>query len=187
MVLRSQASTAQTEEFRQSITRKEVLKSFFAGSVECMMPIKFSPSREEQWHCQQKSIDLSLFMECRRIIVDHVCFAADRGSSKTDNSFASCSDGTIVKIRKIIASETLGEIFLFVSKVRRSPYPLPALPREITSVSFTPFLYTVDLIEQGLKLVSYDALCTICVHSDVDCRFYKGSFLSIMANTHNCF
>lgn len=186
-VLRDEASTAQSDEYRRRIERRTVIKSFFAGPVECMMPKPFAPSAEELWHCNQKGINDTSFVVCSRIIAERVCYSASKDNTKTDNSFACCMNGDIVKIRKIIVNEMSSEVFLFVSKVRCRPYPLPALPRNITAVQFSPFMYIVELIEQGTSLISSGDLKTICIYSQIDCRFYKENLLSVMANTHNTF
>lgn len=75
-VLRDEASTAQSDEYRKRIARREVIKSFFAGPIECMMPKPFAPSDEELWHCNQKDINATSFMVCSRIIAEHVCYSA---------------------------------------------------------------------------------------------------------------
>ena len=186
-ILRAEASTAQSDLFRSNMARKEVKKSFYAGSVRCMVPKTFTPSREERWHCEQEGIDIEIFLQCSRIISNKICYASDKGSSRTDNSFACCVDGSLVKIRKIIADEMSGQVFLFVSKVRCRPYPLPALPRTVRSVNFSPFLYIVDLVEGGTTIIRSEVLNTICMHMEIDCKFYKGNFLSIVANTANVF
>ncbi|KAJ1526574.1 hypothetical protein ONE63_008161 [Megalurothrips usitatus] len=185
-VLRAEASTAQTDEYRSTIARK-VKKCFFAGPVQCFRPRKFIPSEEERWYCERENVNVDSFVECSRIITGNICYSVDKGSTKTNNSFACSVGGEIFKIRKIIAEEDSREVYLFVSKVRCTPYGLPPLPRNITLSNFSPFLYTVDIIEQGITVISYQALKTICIYTPVNCQFYKGNFLSIMANTCNVF
>lgn len=182
-VLRNVASTPQTSRFRRRMKRKEISKSFYAGTVNCVRPTRFDPTEDEQWLCDQKGIDVAEYTQCKKIIVNEICYSAS-DNKKTDNCVAYCSDGKIVKIKKIIASERLEKVFLFVSRVRCSPYLIPNVQSRL---QFSPFMYTVDLIEEEVKVIAHDVLETICVNSNVDCQFLRDSFVSIMPNTVNTF
>lgn len=179
--LREVASTAQSERFRTSMKRKEILKSFYVGPVNCMMPSNFNPSREESWLCQQKGIEIEKFSECKRIIENEVCYSCPT-TAKTDNSFAVLSNGSIVKIRKVICSEELLQVFLFVSKVHCTPYP-----SSLANCRSSPFLYNVQLIEAERSLVEVSELKMICVSNSVNDVKFRGHLLTIVANHMNTF
>ncbi|KAJ1530161.1 hypothetical protein ONE63_005092 [Megalurothrips usitatus] len=129
-ILRAEASTAQTDLFSSSMVRKEEKKSFYAGSVWCLMPTNFTPTAAERWHCQIKGINFQNFLQCTRIVSNHICYGSNKVRSRTDNSFCSIG-GSFFRIRKIIADEQSGQVFLFVSKVRYRPYLVPALPQAV--------------------------------------------------------
>lgn len=174
--------SARCASFAQSISSNKSSNVVFVGNVKVFgLSEDLHPNPEEDYLLKQSSLKADDFSVARKIIYNNCVFAPRTKSIKTRNDFVQLTDGSIAQLKKVIVSEKLEVVLLFYSVVHVTPSPIHLLP--LLSIS-SPYMFTVNLIEQELFLIAHHTLRKPCVYSDL--RKVGGyETISVMANTFN--